>query len=292
LVAAGISRSRRDAFYWLGKTDRGLVELALQEFTGGFAKVSAVGWLTLLAGAALVAAAVYASRERVRDDERSKLAVAATWGLLPGAILLVVSFFEPVFYPRYVILSLPGLCLLAALAVDRLWKHRGGMAVAAACLAVIAGLAIFADTRQVHEIQENWRPIATWLEADRAPGQPTIVDTAIVLPSLGYYDPAFSARNGDLVVQEWHDEPLPAGFVGYKDRTGYGSVPDGPPSAATFARLAARGGGSVWMIVAETDDELQSNPRTGAAIAWARGHCHVEVRESIGVWALHASGCR
>jgi hypothetical protein len=130
-----------------------------------------------------------------------------------------------------------------------------------------------------------------WLRAERATGQPTIVDNALVLPSLGYYDPAFRARDGALVVQEWHDRPLPAGFAGFKDRTSYGTVPDGPPSAATFARLARLDGGTVWMVVSEVDDALQSNPRTGAAVAWAREHCRVQVRESPGVWVLRASAC-
>ena|SRR5664280_1108833 len=107
----------------------------------------------------------------------------------------------------------------------------------------------------------------------------------------GYYEPDFRARDGDLIVQEWRDLPLPAGFAGFKDRTSYGSVPDGPPSAATFARLARRGAGTVWMVVSSWDDNLQSDPRTGAAVAWARRHCHVQVRESVGVWALRASGC-
>ncbi|MCW3020443.1 MAG: hypothetical protein JWN10_2751, partial [Solirubrobacterales bacterium] len=129
------------------------------------------------------------------------------------------------------------------------------------------------------------------LRAERAAGQPVIVDNALVLPSLGYYDPAFRAAGGQLVVQEWHDQPLPSGFAGFKDRTAYGSVPDGPPSATALARLARVGGGSVWMIVSEVDLELQEDPEEGAAVAWARAHCRVQVRQSVGVWLLHASRC-
>jgi mannosyltransferase len=304
LVAAGISRSRRNALYWLPKTDRALVEATLQEFTGGYSGVHAIGWLTLLAGALLVGAAAWRARRHAQQRTLTTLAVAATWGLAPAAVLLAVSRVDPVFWPRYAILSLPGLCLLAAVAAECVWgtgdtreaatptaARRRGRALAAGCLAAVAGLALLGDVRQVGEAQENWRPLAAWLRAARAPGQPTIVDNALVLPPLGYYDPAFRARDGQLIVQEWGDEPLPAGFVGFKDRTGYGTVPDGPPPAATFARLARQGGGSVWMVVAEVDENLQSNPRDGAAVAWARAHCHVEVRESIGVWALRATDC-
>lgn len=293
LVFAAISRSRRNALYWLPKTDRALVELALQEFAGGFAKVNAIGWLTLLTGAVLVGLALLrARREEAGGGRRTLLFAAALWGLLPAVLLLIVSFVEPVFWPRYAILSLPGLCLLAGLALDATWEAQAAMrALAGGCVAAIAALALYGDLKQRHEIQEEWRPVAAWLREQRSPDQPLIVDNALVLPSLGYYDQALRAADGDLIVQEWHDLALPAGFVGFKDRTGYGSVPDGPPSAAEFAALARRGRGTAWLVVSEVDDELQSNPKEGAAVAWARAHCHVEVRESIGVWAMRASGC-
>jgi mannosyltransferase len=291
LVAAVIARTHRNALYWLPKTDRGLVELALKEFTGGFSELGAVRSATLLAGAVLVGAALWSMRRRTGAAERHTLAMAACWGIAPGAILLAISFVEPVFYPRYAILALPGLCLLLAAAVARLWRSPRGVALACACSAVVAGAAIVADAKQRTYLQENWPPVVAWLRAERRAAQPVIVDNALMLPALSYYDPAFRAANGDLIVQEWHDLPLPAGFVGYKDRTGYGTVPDGPPSAATFAALAQRGNGTVWMVVSQVDDALQSNPEQGAAVAWAHSHCHVQVRESIGVWVLRASSC-
>jgi mannosyltransferase len=291
LVAAVIARTHRNALYWLPKADRGLVELALQEFTGGFSELTAVRWATLLAGAALVGAALWSMRRRDDPGERHTLAVAACWGIVPGAILLAISFVQPVFYPRYAILALPGLCVLLAAAAARLWRSRRGIWVAGTCTAIIVGAAIVADAKQRTYLQESWPPVVAWLRAERTHEQPVIVDNALVLPALGYYDPAFRAPNGDLIVQEWHDEPLPAGFVGYKDRTGYGTVPIGPPSAATFAALAQRGSGTVWMVVSQVDDALQSNPEEGAAVAWARSHCHVQVRESVGVWVLRASSC-
>ncbi len=291
IVAAAISRSRRNPLYWLSKPTRGLIELALQEFTGGFSGVSGVRWATLAAGAVLVAAAFWHLRRSAGAAERQTLAMAACWGVLPGVLLVVASFVQPVFYPRYAIVALPGLCLLVALAAAALWRARRGATLAAACLAVILLAGMVADVRQRGALQENWAPAAAWLRAERAPGQPTIVDNAIVLPSLGYYDPAFRASDGELIVQEWRDQPLPAGFVGYKDRTSYGSVPNGPPSAATFASLARRGDGTVWMIVAEVDPAFQEDPREGAAVAWARAHCHTQSRQSLGVWVLRASGC-
>ncbi len=290
LVAAAIARSRRNALYWLPKTDRELVVLALQEFTAGFSGLTAARWATLAAGVVLVGTALWSVRRARAAPVRGALAIALCWGVLPGALLLVISFVEPVFWPRYAILSLPGLCLALALAAQRLWRSRRGVVTATVCVTVVVAAAAVADTRQRTHLQEDWAPVAAWLHSEHAAGQPTIVDNALVLPSLGYYDPAFRAGDGDLVVQEWRDRPLPPGFVGFKDPNSYGTVPDGPPSVATFRGLIGRGG-TVWLVVSEVDNSLQSDPRHGAAVAWARSHCHVQVRESVGVWVLHASGC-
>ena len=312
IVAAVIARGRRNALYWLPKLSRSLVEGAVQEFTGGLSGVSAVRWVTLLAVLLLVAAAWWRLRQaRPGGDsaaERSsanatvaqaaaegpgfRLAVAATWGLAPSALLLAVSAVEPVFWPRYAILALPGLCLLVAQATAQLWEAPRWRALAVACVAAVLVAGALADARQQSVLQENWPPTVAWLRAERLPGEAVVVDNALVLPSLGYYVPALRASDGVVVVQEWHDRALPAGFVGYKDPTGYGSVPVGPPSAATVRELARRGGGGVWLVVSEVDERLQGgDPRSGAAVAWARGHCHVQVRESVGVWVLHASAC-
>jgi mannosyltransferase len=290
-AAAVISRSRRDALYWLPKTDRALVTLTLQEFSAGFSGMTAVRWATLAAAVVLVGAAGWVIARTRSHAGAAPLAIALCWGLLPAAVLLIVSFVEPIFFPRYAILSLPGLCLALAIAVEQLWHSRPGAVTAVAAVAVLLVAGGLADARQRSYLQEDWPPIAAVLRAERAAGQPVILDNALVLPSLGYYDPAFRAPGGQLVAQEWHDQPLPRGFVGFKDPSGYGSVPDGPPSAAEFARLARLGGGSVWMIVSEVDLLLQENPREGAAVAWAHAHCHVQVHESVGVWLLHASHC-
>jgi len=291
LVAAGISRSRRNPLYWLPKLDRELVELALQEFTGGFSGVSAVRWVTLAAGLVLVGAALALLLRGAAALERSTFAIAACWGLVPVGLLLAVSAVEPVFWPRYAIVALPGLCLLGALAAGKLWQRGRGAVLAVGCLAIIAAMGLFADARQVKALQENWPPIAAWLRAEHAPGQPILLDNALVLPSLGYYDPAFRARNGELIVQEWRELPLPAGFVGFKDRTGYGSVPNGPPSAAVARGMARAGGGSFWMLFSEVDPSLQGEPLESPAVLWARRNCHVQERESTGIKALHVTGC-
>jgi mannosyltransferase len=290
LVAVAISRGRRNPLFWLPKPDRGLVSMTLQEFTAGFSGVTAVRWASLAVVAAMLAAAVMLVRRSGDEGERRAFEVAACWGLLSAALLLVASLVQPVFWPRYAIFALPGLCLLAALAAVRLLRSRRGLVLAAGCLAVLAGVGVLADVRQRTKLQEDFPSATAWLRSERAAGQPTIVDSILVLPTLGYYDAAFSAH-GDTVIPEWRDRPTPKGVVGYKDRGGYGGVPDGPPSAEDFARQARAGAGTVWMVVSEVDKGRQGDLRTGAAAGWARAHCRVQERQSVGVWVLHASGC-
>jgi len=293
LIAAAISHGRRNALYWLPKPDRGLVTLAVQEFTAGLSGVSAVRWATLAAAAVVVAVALWSLRHaRERDGgARAEFAIALCWGILPPVLLFIVSFASPVFWPRYAIVALPGLCLLFALAAVRVWHERRGLLVAGGCIAVIAAAAVAADVHQRTIQQEDWRPAAAWLAAERTTTQPVILDTVIVLPVLGYYYRPFRA-GGDLVVKEWNDRPLPANLVGFKDPGGYGKVPDGPPTAAQTAALARRGAGTVWIVAAEVDKDTQGDPRSGAAATWARAHCSVQTRESTGVWVLRASSCR
>lgn len=292
LVGAAIARSHRNALYWAPKTDRALVTFALQEITAGLSGVSALRWATLAGAVALLAAAVvWIARRGAAPAVRGTLAMALCWGVVPATVLLAISFVQPVFWPRYVILSLPGLCLALALAAQVLWHSRRGILVAGACLAVLAVAAVLADAHQRTAVQENWKSAAAWLRAERAPDQPTIVDTVSVLPSLGYYDPAFRASDGDLVVQEWQDQPLPAGVAGYKDRGGWGTVPDGPPTVHAFERLARIGHGTVWMVVAEIVTSLQGEVSDGAAVAWARAHCRVQARQLVEVWVMRASDC-
>jgi hypothetical protein len=287
-----IARSRRDAIYWLKKPDRTLVSVTLEEFTGGQSGLTAVRWATVFVAVVLVGLALALAARRGAGRERTAFAVALGWGVLAPLILFLAAFVHPVFWPRYAIVAVPGLSLLVALAVVRVWSSPRWRLAAPSALAVLVALAVAADARQRTKLQEDWPPVAALLRAHRAAGEPTILDSVIVLPALGYYDPAFRGSSPNLAVEEWHESPPPAGVVGFKDRHGYGSAPDGPPSAADISTLARRGSGSVWVIYSEVDNDLQNgDPRQGPAAAWARSHCRVAERETVGVWLLHATGC-
>ncbi len=286
LVASAIERGRRDPLYWLPKLGRGLVEAGVQEFSGGYAGVKAVGWLTLLVAAAMVAGATWRLRRR-KGEERRALGIAAAWGVLPPAGLLLVSAVEPVFWPRYAIVALPGLCLLLALSAAALAQRGWLPAVAGLGVGALLCLGLYADVKQVDAVQQEWKPIANRLKAERRPGQPLIAQSVLTLPSLGYYDPALRASNGEVVVDEWKDTKLPPGVIGYKDPTAHGGdVPDGPPPVA-LVRSLARAHGTVWILFAETGERIDE----AAAVTWAKAHCHVEELERTRIELVRVSGC-
>ena len=298
LIAAIVSLGRRDALYWLPKLDKGLVETGLQEFSGGYSGVTAVRWLTLLALLVLSggATAVLARRRELRPlvgpGPAATIAVALAWGVLAPALLLVVSAKVAVFWPRYAIVALPGLCVLAAVGARTL--AEGGVALRSVAIGSVAALLVvgaYADGKQASATQQDWPPVMSWLRAERTPGQPIVIDNVLMLPSMGYYDPGLRASGGKLVVWEWRDTPLPAGVHGFKDPTGYGRAANGPPSVALVQRLAREGGGSLWMVFGEVDTDEQGHPAEMAAVRWVRAHCAVERRTSNGVEALRAQGC-
>ena len=291
LVAAAIERSRRDPLYWLPKLGRGLVEAGIQEFGGGFSGVKAVGWLALLAGAVLVGTAAL----RLRGDgehglalggQRRGLAVAAAWGVLPPAGLLLISAAVPVFWPRYAIVALPGLALLLALSAAAATSSRSGTVVAVACVGALLCLSIYADAKQIDAVQQEWKPIAGWLREQRRPNEPLLAESVLTLPSLGYYDPSLRAPGGELVVSEWHDTKLPANVLGFKDPAAHGPATDGPPPTALVRRLA-RQDGAVWLLFAEVGERASEVP----AVRWAQAHCHVSEMSRTRIEVLRISGC-
>ncbi len=301
LIAAIVSLGRRDALYWVPKLDRSLVETGLQEFSGGYSGVTAVRWLTLLAlvvllGGALVALARRGAlpRSLTAVGESGELLVALAWGVLPPALLLAISAKVAVFWPRYAIVALPGLCVLAAVSARTLLAGAGivarGLAAGSILVLVVAGA--YADGKQVSATQQDWPPVMSWLRAERTAGQPMVLDNVLMLPSMGYYDPALRGPAGQLVVWEWRDTPLPAGVHGFKDPTGYGRAANGPPSVALVERLAREGRGSLWLVFGEVDAEEQGPPTEMAAVRWVRARCSVERRVSTGVEVLRARGCR
>jgi hypothetical protein len=91
--------------------------------------------------------------------------------------------------------------------------------------------------------------------------------------AAGRYQQPFASPDGRIAVNEWHDEPLPAGVVLLQNPGGYSDAPEGPPSVPLVRRLAAPTGAfeaALGSLTPAQGDVLRS-----AGLRWARTHCQV-----------------
>ncbi|HEV7846558.1 MAG TPA: glycosyltransferase family 39 protein [Thermoleophilaceae bacterium] len=277
-----VERLQRDPLYWLERATPRSVGIAVVELATGFSNLKLV-----TAGIVAVIAAVVGwlalEVRRGRQQAPRELAVIAVWALLPGVILIAVI--APVFRSPYFIGCLPGVLLGTAAALDRM-PRRAALGAFVVLLTLLAGASVWQTTRQV---SETWRPAMAWIDEQRRPGDPLILDIAAVLPVLGYYDDRYRAPDGDLVVHEWGDRPMPRGVLPYDDPGGYGGTV-GPPTRATIARLA-RGDRRLIVVLAEYVEALQGDVPNSRGLRWARRECTVTRREEFQIYLFAVTGC-
>jgi hypothetical protein len=123
-------------------------------------------------GAAVVAGAVVALRRssRAEDDRTRWLSLLPLcWGLLPVALLLVVSFARPYLLARYVVGSAPGIGLLLALAIVGT-APRPHLLRAAAVGAAVAGALVLAQVDLHRAPGDDWAGAAAAVAYEARPG--------------------------------------------------------------------------------------------------------------------------
>jgi hypothetical protein len=282
MVLALVETDRRDPLYWLPSPSVGQIARVAQEFMIGRAPsalgvVRVASVLGVVVTGALIVAAV-----RKRGYVQSWRLLA--WTFVPLAAALAISLVRPVFFGAYLVLVLPGLCLLLASGAQRLpLRVSGGLVALLAVAWLVAGGAMGRPPRV-----NDYRSAAAWITTQRSAGDPVILDPITRLPGYGYYDASFRAPNGDVVVKEWHEQPLPRDLTGFTDPGGYGDAPAGPPGARLVQRLARRTGRLVLIIDTPTG---QGDVVEGAAARWLRSHCDVRYGSFGGIVVLAARGC-
>ncbi|MEA2407291.1 MAG: mannosyltransferase [Thermoleophilaceae bacterium] len=277
-----VERLQRDPLYWLERATPKSVGIAMVELTTGFSNLKIVAAAIVLVTVAAVVWLVLHLR-RSGEPAPREFAVIAAWALLPGLILIAVI--APVFRSPYFIGCLPGILLGTAVALDRM-PRRAALAGLVVLLALQVGASVWQTTRQV---SETWRSAMAWVDDQRRPGDPLILDIAAVLPVLGYYDDTYRAPDGDLVVHEWGDRPMPRGVLPYDDPGGYGGTV-GPPTRATIARLA-RGDRRLIVVLAEYVEALQGDVPNSPGLRWARRECTVSRRQEFQIELFAVTGC-
>jgi mannosyltransferase len=248
--------SKRNALYWLDKPTLWTAEHTAADLVAGRK--------SLLLIAIVVAAALVTGGAR----DRRMLSVAA-WAVLPPLLLFALAQVSPVFLTDYLLVALPGALLLFASAALKLPRALGPLAIAA--VAVLFVLGGFIDLYHA----QGWQPAARALQEQRA-NDPVIFDIPDGLTAAGFYDRQFAAPDGNLIVNEWSDEPLPRNVTLLDDPGGYGHAPDGPPSAGLISHLAHRTG-VVYLMVYET--ARQADVLKSPGLQWAQRACRSSVRK-------------
>jgi 4-amino-4-deoxy-L-arabinose transferase-like glycosyltransferase len=290
-VGLAIERSRRDPLFWLDRPGPGSLNLTGKQFTAGQSDNLLVYLLTIAIVAALVIWTVRAFSRRAPAGERepSYLGIPIviwSWAVIPFAALFAAAQVTPLFYPLYIVAVLPGLILGVAVIIDRLGGWARWAVVGALASLALAGTLI--ETTRV--VTDSWRGAFAWVEENRRPGDRVLVDSISIFPVFGYYDDRYRAANGELIVDEWRDHPLPDDIVPLDTPGGYSHRPPGPPTPQMIADLAS-GGQRLFVVLANFSKRVQGFVPNGEALTWARQNCDVVAPDEVDIYVYLVSGC-
>jgi mannosyltransferase len=266
------ARHVEGALEWLQEPSvRDLVGIAAR--IGGSEEGSAVCLLVLAAGA--VSLVRRRRLGRPLPFPPNVLAFAAVWLAAPVLVLAVVSFARPILLARYVISSVPALCLLLALALSLL---RPRLALAGALLVGAAFLAVSLQDA-TRKQKEDWPEAAAYIAARTAATEPIAIpgETSSNANGLLYYWPDLPDNQRSLVYlqRDLAASPLPI-------------VPVNSGSEATDLSKIAAGGRGFWLVEAGFIP-----PSEQADIDRFLSSCKVSLPQDFrGVRVVHVTGCR
>ena len=211
----------------------------LREFLTTFAGNH--GWVLVLAYSIAVIASV-TTGVRAPSDERRRVRFLLYWLAFPIVTTLVLSFIRPVFLPRYMIVTLPALALLAGYGLALLPKT---VAVPLTTGLVALSLAGTLDYyRQDFDIvREDWRTVTRCILDRSEPGDLLLFHTAQGRMPFEYY----AGRLADHARQPRPSVLFPAarrGAVSWRDFMG---SPRSEPLKAALA--SANPPEHVWLIL-------------------------------------------
>jgi mannosyltransferase len=163
------ARSVANQGFWIGRP-------TLQSVSDDLARLSAGETSLLLLGLCL-SFAVFGIRDR-------RAWLVWTWAILPIAAAIVASLLiQPVFNPRYAMVSLPAIIVAAAAGLAAVAPRRLFLAVAAAVI-LGSGLTI----ANQYGAREDWRAVGARLRHDMTADDCLIVAMNYYRSPIGYYD--------------------------------------------------------------------------------------------------------
>jgi mannosyltransferase len=137
---------------------------------------------------AILAAVIFAAalafrltgRWKVADDTRQLLLVCTTWIVVPTAVSLVYSAFEPFYYPRYLFFTTPAMAVVLAVCTVAVARQPRWIA-AVLILLVVAALPNYLLSQRQRYAKEGWdySDVADVISARAAPGDCLLVDNTV-----------------------------------------------------------------------------------------------------------------
>jgi mannosyltransferase len=130
------------------------------------------------------------------------------WAVLPALLLALISLRQPMFLPRYVIFSLPGTILLAAMGMDVLRRGKTGLIL----VVLLCGMSVLAVVGEYSKPREDWRAATNLVLTEAAPGDAVVFFPfysrvmmdyyrdryGATAPALNIFAPAYYAGGGDV----------------------------------------------------------------------------------------------
>jgi hypothetical protein len=211
--------------------------------------------LFVCAVSATVIFAVSAWRRR-RGQSAWGDALVLLWFGAPIAVSFVGSFVRSTFAPRYLIVSMPALLVMAAVVIVPVLRHR----LMLLALAAVLVLSFAVDWAYYHDpsAKENWRGLSGYLVRTARPGDGLIVYEPYLRTPLDYY-----------LVR--HDAPPPVKpiypSIGFSATDAFVSAPDlSAPAAAHRLERVARRYRRVWIVLETNLDSAGVNDPAVRAI--------------------------
>lgn len=122
MVFAILSKATSSTSFWIEKIPSSKLLTFLGEIYTGYEGGGFFGRPLLFVSIAIMALVAYAwmKNRREHKDHKTLFNILFAWGVVVPFIVLVISFFKPVFLPRYLIFSAVGLVLLMIYTFERM----------------------------------------------------------------------------------------------------------------------------------------------------------------------------
>ncbi|HEY6318505.1 MAG TPA: glycosyltransferase family 39 protein [Acidimicrobiia bacterium] len=212
-----------------------------------------LGQLAIFGVAAVgLAAAARRVLRAVEGARSTAAAVAATWFVLPTALLVAVSLVKPLLVSHYLLVALPGLVLLVACGLDALARHRLSLMLVGVALVSALAWSAYGPLWAARHVDEDWSGIAQTVASRAVPGQAILVSPANAVYAFGYYARALAPLDHH-VAPSW--PPLHWDAPYFRDT---------PSAASVLARATTVRAPVVWFVLRDprgpTISASTSNP--------------------------------